>query len=108
MKIDTIDEVRNIEKRAEEMEISFKRKISEMEMNADSKTKEMKWDIDKDVEDYQKEQLELNREKLEEIKKNLTQETISEIESLKKQYNSSKDKLVNIVIEEVMKQYGNS
>lgn len=106
--MNTIDEVRNIEKRAEELEISFKQKISEMEKNADSKVQEMKQDIDKDINDYHEEQLESNRKKLIGIKEKLDQETTQEIDSIKKQYRSSKDKLVNIVIEEVMKQYGNS
>lgn len=108
MIMNTIDEVRNIERQAEELEISFQQKISEMEKDADSKVHGMKQDIDKDINDYHEEQLENNRKNLIVIKEKLDQETIQEIDSIKKQYSSNKDKLVNIVIEEVMKQYGNS
>ena len=106
--MNTIDEVRDIEKRAEELESSFNQKLSEMKDTADAKILAMKQDIDKDVDDYRKEQLEINTVKLEEIKGKLDRETIVEVDSLKEQYKSSKDKLVDIVIEEVMKQYGNS
>ena len=108
IKMNTIDEVRDIEKRAEELESSFNQKLSEMKDTADAKILAMKQDIDKDVDDYRKEQLEINTVKLEEIKGKLDRETIVEVDSLKEQYKSSKDKLVDIVIEEVMKQYGNS
>lgn len=108
IKMNTIDEVRDIEKRAEELESSFNQKISEMKNTSDAKILAMKQDIDKDVEGYRKEQLEINTVKLAEIKGKLDRETIVEVDSLKEQYKSSKDKLVDIVIEEVMKQYGNS
>ena len=108
IKMNTIDEVRDIEKRAEELESSFNQKLSEMKDTADAKILAMKQDIDKDVDDYRKEQLEINTVKLAEIKGKLDRETIVEVDSLKEQYKSSKDKLVDIVIEEVMKQYGNS
>ena len=108
IKMNTIDEVRDITKRAEELESSFNQKLSEKKDTADAKILAMKQDIDKDVEGYRKEQLEINTVKLAEIKGKLDRETIVEVDSLKEQYKSSKDKLVDTVIEEVMKQYGNS
>lgn len=106
--MNTIDEVKKIEASAKELEASYNQKILEMEKNAESQVAEMKDHIEQDLQDYQQSEEDANKETLAKRREKLEQETTQEITALKQLYNDHKDRLVNIVIEEVIKQYGNS
>lgn len=106
-RLNTIEEVRMIEKRAKDLENAYSQKVSDMDKNAQVKIAEMRANIERDLTEYQNE-LDKNRdEKLQILKSQLEEETDQEISMLQQKYESNQKKLVDIVIEEVMKQYGN-
>ncbi|MGP6138752.1 hypothetical protein [Jeotgalibaca sp. A127] len=103
-----IAEVKKIEQEARDLEKYYKEKLDEMEKHTGSRIVEMKDIIEKDLNAYQSEQDELKRQKLEMMKDELKLEETKEKAALSSLYDKKHSKLVDIVIEEVIKQYGNS
>ena len=103
-----IQEVKKIEQEARELEEMYDRKIVEMEENTDSKIAEMKNDIEEAIEGYKNEQEAKKQQKLEQLNESLRAEEKAEKNSLLHLYETKYTELVDIVVEEVKKQYGNS
>ena len=103
-----IQEVKKIEQEARELEEMYDRKIVEMEENTDSKIAEMKNDIEEAIEGYKNEQEAEKEQKLGHLNESLQAEEKAEKDSLLHLYEKKYTKLVDIVVEEVKKQYGNS
>lgn len=108
MVMNTLDEVNKIEQAARDLEASYQEKITDILKQTEQKISEMKEQINLNIKDYQEEQLVLKNKKISESAKLLEDQQAKEIVDLKQQYLSKKDQLVDRVIEEVMKQYGNS
>lgn len=103
-----IQEVKKIEQEARELEAQYDQKLVEMEENTDSKIAEMKNNIDKDIQIFHKEQEEIKHQKLEQMHASLQAEEKMEKDSLLHLFENKHTELVDIVVEEVKKQYGNS
>lgn len=108
MVMNTLDEVNKIEQAARDLEASYQEKITDILKQTEQKISEMKEQIDLNIKDYQEEQLVLKNKKISESAQLLEDQEEKEIVDLNQQYLSKKDQLVDRVIEEVMKQYGNS
>ena len=108
MVMNTLDEVNKIEQAARDLEASYQEKITDILKQTEQKISEMKEQIDLNIKDYQEEQLVLKNKKISDSAKILEEQQAKEIVDLNQQYLSKKDQLVDRVIEEVMKQYGNS
>jgi V/A-type H+/Na+-transporting ATPase subunit G/H len=108
MVMNTLDEVNKIEQAARDLEASYQEKITDILKQTEQKISEMKEQIDLNIKDYQEEQLVLKNKKISESAQLLEDQEEKEIVYLKQQYLSKKEQLVDRVIEEVMKQYGNS
>ena len=106
--MNTLDEVNKIEQAARDLEASYQEKITDILKQTEQKISEMKEQIDLNINDYQEEQLVLKNKKISDSAKILEEQQAKEIVDLNQQYLSKKDQLVDRVIEEVMKQYGNS
>lgn len=106
--LNMISEVKKIEEEAKLLEKSYDEKLLEMDRNADSRISEMRENIESDLEDFQMVEKQSREKKLDEMRATLLAETNQEKESLHNLFRSKKNELVDIVIEEVMKQYGNS
>lgn len=106
--MNTLDEVNKIEQAARDLEASYQEKITDILKQTEQKISEMKEQIDLNIKDYQEEQLVLKNKKISESAQLLEDQEEKEIVYLKQQYLSKKEQLVDRVIEEVMKQYGNS
>lgn len=106
--MNTLDEVNKIEQAARDLEASYQEKITDILKQTEQKISEMKEQIDLNIKDYQEEQLVLKNKKISDSAKILEEQQAKEIVDLNQQYLSKKDQLVDRVIEEVMKQYGNS
>ncbi len=103
-----IQEVKKIEQEARELEEMYDRKIVEMEENTDSKITEMKNDIEEAIEVHKNEQEAEKQQKLEQLNESLRVEEEAEKNFLLHLYEQKYKELVDIVVEEVKKQYGNS
>lgn len=108
MVMNTLDEVNKIEQAARDLEASYQEKVTDMLKQTEQKISEMKEQIELNIKDYQEEQLVLKNKKISDSAKILEEQQAKEIVDLNQQYLSKKDQLVDRVIEEVMKQYGNS
>lgn len=108
MVMNTLDEVNKIEQAARDLEASYQEKITDILKQTEQKISEMKEQINLNIKDYQEEQLVLKNKKISDSAKILEEQQAKEIVDLNQQYLSKKDQLVDRVIEEVMKQYGNS
>ncbi len=108
MVMNTLDEVNKIEQAARDLEASYQEKITDILKQTEQKISEMKEQIDLNIKDYQEEQLVLKNKKISESAQLLEDQEEKEVVYLKQQYLSKKEQLVDRVIEEVMKQYGNS
>ena len=106
--LSTIEKVKKIEEEAKQLEKSFDDKVIEMEKNTEMKISEIKATIEQDLAEFQNKQDEERNKKLSELEEQLAEETAQEIQYLQKVYEKNGDKLVDVVIEEVIKQYGNS
>ncbi|HJA90431.1 MAG TPA: hypothetical protein H9946_07320 [Candidatus Jeotgalibaca pullicola] len=106
--MNTLDEVNKIEQAARDLEASYQEKITDILKQTEQKISEMKEQINLNIKDYQEEQLVLKNKKISDSAKILEEQQAKEIVDLNQQYLSKKDQLVDRVIEEVMKQYGNS
>ncbi len=103
-----IQEVKKIEQEARELEEMYDQKIVEMEENTDSKIAEMKNDIEEAIEVHKNEQEAEKQQKLEHLNESLQAEEKAEKNFLLHLYEQKYTELVDIVVEEVKKQYGNS
>lgn len=103
-----IAEVKKIEKEALDLEKHYEDKLLEMDRSTDSKIIEMKETIEADLKHYKEEQQRNREEKIAFMKESLLTETEAEKNALSLASEKKHDKLVDIVIEEVIKQYGNS
>lgn len=108
MVMNTLDEVNKIEQAARDLEASYQEKVTDMLKQTEQKISEMKEQIDLNINDYQEEQLALKNKKVSDSAQLLEDQQAKEVVDLKQQYLSKKEQLVDRVIEEVMKQYGNS
>lgn len=103
-----IAEVKKIEQEARALEKQYEEKIVDMEKNTDSRIAEMKRNIEADLQAFQAEQDTLKNNKLEAMKEVLDSEESTEKAKLIDDYKERFAELVDIVVEEVIKQYGNS
>lgn len=108
MVMNTLDEVNKIEQAARDLEAFYQEKVTHLLKQSEQKISEMKEQIDLNIKDYQEEQLVLKNKKISESAQLLEDQEEKEVVYLKQQYLSKKEQLVDRVIEEVMKQYGNS
>lgn len=108
MVMNTLDEVNKIEQAARDLEAFYQEKVAQLLKQSEQKISEMKEQINLNIKDYQEEQLVLKNKKISDSAKILEEQQAKEIVDLNQQYLSKKDQLVDRVIEEVMKQYGNS
>lgn len=108
MVMNTLDEVNKIEQAARDLEAFYQEKVTHLLKQSEQKISEMKEQINLNIKDYQEEQLVLKNKKISDSAKILEEQQAKEIVDLNQQYLSKKDQLVDRVIEEVMKQYGNS
>lgn len=106
--MNTLDEVNKIEQAARDLEAFYQEKVTHLLKQSEQKISEMKEQINLNIKDYQEEQLVLKNKKISDSAKILEEQQAKEIVDLNQQYLSKKDQLVDRVIEEVMKQYGNS
>ncbi|QII82704.1 hypothetical protein [Jeotgalibaca arthritidis] len=106
--MNTLDEVNKIEQAARDLEAFYQEKVAQLLKQSEQKISEMKEQINLNIKDYQEEQLVLKNKKISDSAKILEEQQAKEIVDLNQQYLSKKDQLVDRVIEEVMKQYGNS
>ncbi|APZ48981.1 hypothetical protein BW721_04395 [Jeotgalibaca sp. PTS2502] len=106
--MNTLDEVNKIEQAARDLEAFYQEKVTHLLKQSEQNISEMKEQINLNIKDYQEEQLVLKNKKISDSAKILEEQQAKEIVDLNQQYLSKKDQLVDRVIEEVMKQYGNS
>lgn len=104
----TIEEVKKIEQQARDLERMYEQKLKEMEKNTDSRIAEMKKNIEEDIQVFQREHEEQKQQQLNILKEMLQDEEKQESTKLLNGYEVKVAELVDIVIEEVKKQYGNS
>ncbi|WP_067836223.1 hypothetical protein [Amphibacillus sediminis] len=108
MSLKTIDEVKKIERQAEELERDYQEKLQKMEKETQEKLIELQQQVDRAVEAFTEKEAALKEEKLQALAANYAQKQETELQQLEANFADKKDQLVNAVIEEVMKKYGNS
>ena len=95
------DEVKKIEQEAADLELDYQNKLRKLEQNTQDKIGEMKRNIEKELATFQSEELAKKSEQLAILKNASAESEKSEIEKAKE------EELVNAVIGEVMRKYGN-
>jgi len=108
MRVNTIDEVKNIEREAETLERDYKDKLKQMEVETDERIKEMKEKVEADLAQFTQQQASKKEDKLEKLKASINDEQQKDIDQLETNFKAKEAELVNAVIEEVMRTYGNS
>lgn len=101
------DEVKKIEQEATDLELDYQNKLRKLEQNTQDKISEMKRNIEKELANFQSEELAKKSEQLAILKHASAESERSEIEKLQTRYAAKEEELVNAVIEEVMRKYGN-
>lgn len=103
-----IDEVKKIERDADDLELDYQNKLHKLEQNTQDKIAEMKRNIEKELANFQSGEMAKKEEQLAVLKKESSENEMQEITKLQARFAARKDDLVNAVIEEVMRKYGNS
>ncbi len=103
-----IDEVKKIEQDADNLEMDYQNKLHKLEQNTQDKIAEMKRNIEKELATFQSDEMAKKKEQLDVLKKESSENEAQEIAKLQARFAARKDDLVNAVIEEVMRKYGNS
>lgn len=103
-----IDEVMKIERDADNLEMDYQNKLHKLEQNTQDKIAEMKRNIEKELATFQSDEMAKKKEQLDVLKKESSENEAQEIAKLQARFAARKDDLVNAVIEEVMRKYGNS
>ena len=103
-----IDEVKKIERDAVNLEVDYQNKLHKLEQNTQDKIAEMKRNIEKELATFQSDEMAKKKEQLAVLKKESSENEAQEIAKLQARFAARKDDLVNAVIEEVMRKYGNS
>lgn len=101
------DEVKKIEQEATDLELDYQNKLRKLERNTQDKIGEMKRNIEKELAAFQSEELAKKSEQLTILKNASAESEKSEIEKLQTRFAAKEAELVNAVIEEVMRKYGN-
>ena len=100
-------EVKKIEQEATDLVLDYQNKQSKLEQNAQDKIGEMKRNIEKELATFQSEELAKKSEQLAILKNASAESEKSEIEKLQTRFKAKEEELVNAVIGEVMRKYGN-
>ena len=101
------DEVKKIEQEASDLELDYQNKLRKLEQNTQDKIGEMKRNIEKELATFQSEELAKKSEQLAILKNASAESEKSEIEKLQTRFKAKEEELVNAVIGEVMRKYGN-
>ena len=101
------DEVKKIEQEAADLELDYQNKLRKLEQNTQDKIGEMKRNIEKELATFQSEELAKKSEQLAILKNASAESEKSEIEKLQTRFKAIEEELVNAVIGEVMRKYGN-
>ena len=101
------DEVKKVEQEATDLELDYQNKLRKLEQNTQDKIGEMKRNIEKELAHFQTEELAKKSEQLAILKRSSAESEKSEIEKLQTRFAAKEEYLVNAVIEEVMRKYGN-
>ncbi|CZR05348.1 hypothetical protein [Trichococcus ilyis] len=101
------DEVKKIEQEATDLELDYQNKLHKLEQNTQDKIGEMKRNIEKELANFQADELAKKSEQLTILKQRSAESEKTEIEKLKTRFAAKEEELVNAVIEEVMRKYGN-
>lgn len=108
MSANTIDQVQQIEREALELEREFDDKLKQMEKETEQTIAEMKEKVETDLSSFTQEKALEKDTKIETLKALIAKEQEEAINDLATNFKKKEDQLVNAVIEEVMRTYGDS
>ncbi|MCZ0701980.1 F0F1-type ATP synthase membrane subunit b/b' [Natronobacillus azotifigens] len=108
MGLQTIDEVREIERQAESLAVEYQEKIDKLEQTTQAQIAEMQKNVETEIKNFTDEEEQKKEAKLAEVRSTYRKQEEEDIAELQTVFASKKDLLVDKVIEEVMRKYGNS
>lgn len=103
-----IDEVKKIERDADDLAVDYQNKLHKLEKNTQDKIAEMRRNIEKELATFQSDEMAKKKEQLAVLQKESSEHEAQEIAKLQARFAARKDDLINAVLEEVMRKYGNS
>ncbi|HHU19416.1 MAG TPA: hypothetical protein GXZ58_04105 [Bacilli bacterium] len=108
MSVKTIEKVKEIERQAEALERDYDRQLLELKKETATKIEQMKETLASEVATFNEKEIEKLDKKLQILKKSNQQELEEQLNQLESVFDNKKQELVNAVVKEVMRKYGNS
>lgn len=108
MSVNTIEKVKEIERQAEELERDYENQLLELKENTENTIADMQKKLDSEVEKFREKETAIKEDKVQSLKNSYQKEEQQQLAQLEASFTEKKDQLVNAVVEEVMRKYGNS
>lgn len=108
MSADTIGKVKEIERHAVEIIKGYDLKLQKIKDETEKTVTELENEKENQVKVFKNEQTEKGNNEFNALKNTYEQNEKEQLDELKATFNNKKDQLVDAVVEEVMRKYGNS
>ncbi|WP_440895556.1 hypothetical protein ACS127_13480 [Amphibacillus sp. Q70] len=108
MSVNTIEKVKEIERQAEELERDYEKQLLELKDSTEKTIADMQKKLDSEVEKFKEKETAIKEDKVQSLKNSYQKEEQQQLDQLEINFTEKKEELVNKVVEEVMRKYGNS
>ena len=108
MSVKTIEKVKEIERQAEALERDYDRELLELKKVTETKAEQMQELLASELATFKEKETEKFEKKLQILKEANQQELEEQLQQLESVFDHKKEELVNAVVKEVMRKYGNS
>lgn len=108
MSIKTIEKVKEIERQAEALEREYDNQLQDLKKATASKIAQLEEAYQTEINKFKALELEKLEDKLQTLQNTIQQEEVEQIKQLESRFSKKEQELVEEVVKEVMRRYGNS